>query len=665
MGFVHFDEKGWIVGKDGEPLYIVGINYVPSYVCANFFEDYRPDIIDRDMAQMEKMGLNAVRIPIFWGFFEPDEGLFNETAFERFSEFIEMAKGHDLYVMPWLLVGVATAHADIPYRQGRPLFEGDMLYAAENHLRTFARRYKNEEGILFWDICDEPEFYAWRRGNEQWPYNTARFNHWLKHMYEAFKDEDPNHLVTLGFGEIATENYGYTLKDSAEILDFMSVTCYPYDSSIEGLDTARNNSYLGFYVKMNSLKGKPVFTCEAPGFSAIWFSEAMLGRYFKVSLYGNLINGSNGVLPWCYNDFAKEIWTGRALNPKPAEPAFGIIDNNGRIKPTGKELIEFGQFVRDIKITDYKLAKAKVAVFIPAAYYSNVYHAKRRIRAAMQFLKGCGTDLEFVWDEDDLNLSGYVMVIVCAKDGMRTSSWQKLEEFVKQGGTLIHDYDGMRGLNAYFNSLFGVEVQTRHKNFRFDRLIMQSQLGTLDKGDELLFPNGVKDERYAMEQGFNLQKGSNICGEYLIVEPKDAQVVATFTDGTPALLKNKYGEGNVWLFTGQFHNGLFEIEYPDYQNHMMFELYNGILEEEKIFRPCTYVNSELEVGLLEKQTGEKLLILINHGPAQNYVELQLDSSFEGMNMSIWDNREGVIVKDGRMTLTMETAEVVKLLFSVK
>lgn len=664
MGFIHFNENGWIVGKDGNPLYIVGINYVASYVCTNFLEDFRPEVIERDMEQMEKMGFNALRIPIYWGFFEPEEKRFNERAFENFSAFLSMAKSHGFYVMPWLLVGVATKDADIPYRQGRPIFEGDMLFAAENHLRTFARRYKDEEGILFWDICDEPEFYARHIGNEQWPYNTARFNHWLRHMYEAFKKEDSNHLVTLGFGEIATENYGYTLKDSAEILDVMSVTCYPYDSAVEGLDTARNNSYLGFYVKMNSLKNKPVFTCEAPGFSEVWFSKDMLGRYFRVSLYSNLVNGSTGTLPWCYNDFAKEIWTGTDLDRMVAEPSFGIVDNEGNIKPSGKELVEFGHFVRDVHITEYTRRKPKVAILIPAGYYNQVYDAKRKIRAAMLFLKGCGMDMEFIWDEKDVSLSGYEMVVACVSEGMNISTWENLMGYVEQGGILVHDYDGLGGLSPYFNQLFGVEVQTRQKNFKMDRMIMKTRLGALAEGDELVFPGEIRDERFVMGNGFHRQKGTSIGSEYLIVKPINAQVVAAFQDGTPALLRSSYGAGKTWLLTGQFHSGLFEMEYQEYRNHMMFGLYHEILSEEKLFRPCIYANAELETGLFEKKSGEKLLILINHGPAQNHVSIQLDDSLLHGKMKAWDDREGVLFQDGKVELTMEAAEVVKLLFEV-
>lgn len=662
MGYIHFNEQGWLVDRKGEPFFVVGINYVASYVCTNFLEDFRQDILEKDLAQIEAMGLNAVRIPIYWGCAEPEEGVFNERLFQNLDTFIAMAKKHNLYVMPWFLVGIATASADIPYRQGRPIFEGDMLFAAENHLRTFARRYKNEEAILFWDICDEPEFYARLSGNvEKWPYNTKRFNHWLKHMYEAFKTEDPNHLVTLGYGHICTENYGYNLLDSAQILDIMSITCYPYDSAIEGLDTARNNYFMGFFAKMHDIKNKPVFACEAPGFTSVKYSEAMLGRYFRTSIYSSLLNGITGVMPWVYNDFEKALWEGRTLNTDPAEPSFGIVDNNGRIKPSGQALVDFGKFVRDVKITDYTRRKGKVAVYVPDHYFNqNIFHSQRKLRAAMQFVKGCGADIQYVWDSDDL--SGYEMVIMFATS-CRIAAWRKLAEYVEAGGNLLYCYDGDCGLTPYFNGLFGVETQTRQKNFDFDKVILKQTIGELEAGRELLFPESIKDERLWMSGGYNLQSATGFCSEYLIVEPKGAEVMAVFPDDTPAILKHSYGEGRAWFLAGQFQNALFEMKYCNYQNHMMFPLCNGIMTETGITRPCRYVNSELEVGLFEKENGEKMLILVNHAPKENRVELTLSAELAKMRVHAWEDREGVIAENGKITLAMQAAEVVKLMLS--
>ena len=609
MGFVRYGSNGWIIGSDGKPVYIVGVNYVASYVCTNFLEDWCPDAIEADLRRIAELGWNAVRIPVFWGFAEPEEGVFNPLAFERLDQFLELAARCGIYVMPWFLVGIATVQKDVPYRNGRPYFEGAMLRAAENHLRTFARRYRDDERILFWDICDEPEFYARDFGAEALPYDAQRFKHWLTHMYEAFKKEDPNHLVALGFGEIATENFGYTLRDAADVLDVMTVTCYPYDSSVEGLDTVRNNYYPSFYAKMNSFPGKPVFTCEAPGFSTVAFSEEMIGRYFQVSLYSGLLAGSTGVLPWCYNDFHPSIWEGRELDHQPLEPWFGLVANDGRLKASGEALRAFGQFVQAAGITDYAREKPQVGVLVPEGYYGDVWRAKRQLRAAMQFAKGCGADIDFIWDDRDF--TEYALVVAPAMAGappnrhMRTSVWRRLAEYVAGGGTLLHSYDGIRGLNAHFPQLFGVEVQTRHKDFGQNRLRMERVFSRFREGEAVDLPGGGREE-------------------YLIVEPRGAEAVARFENGHPAMLKHPYGRGTAWLWTAPFHDGVFEMPLSAYLAHPIFYAYDGILAEMGLRRPARYVHPELECGLFTRPDGQRLLIALNHGAGELSARLRLD-----------------------------------------
>ena len=46
----------WIPGKgfefDGNPIYITGVNYVTRYVCTNFWEDWRPEVIKKDLEKI-------------------------------------------------------------------------------------------------------------------------------------------------------------------------------------------------------------------------------------------------------------------------------------------------------------------------------------------------------------------------------------------------------------------------------------------------------------------------------------------------------------------------------------------------------------------------------------------------------------------------------------
>ena len=64
MAFVALDKNLRLRDKEGELFYPVGINYVASYICTNFWEDFRPDVIYKDLKLAASLGVRALRIPM-------------------------------------------------------------------------------------------------------------------------------------------------------------------------------------------------------------------------------------------------------------------------------------------------------------------------------------------------------------------------------------------------------------------------------------------------------------------------------------------------------------------------------------------------------------------------------------------------------------------------
>lgn len=634
MGFVRFDSEGYLIDSGDNRAHIVGINYVASYICTNFWEDWRPEVIEKDLAQIAELGLNAVRIPMHWGYMEPEEGRYNDSFSEKFDLFVELCRNNQLYVMPWFLVGVATRDYDVPYRNGRPFFSGEMVALAENHLRHFIAPYKEEEQILFWDICDEPEWYSRHPGAEQLPYHRGAVARWVRTMYEAIRSVDQNHLITLGFGHIATANYGMDIRDMADILDLMVVTAYP-DGAEEGLDTVRNNYTVPFHVKMNS-RNKPVFTCEAPGYSSILFSEEIIGRYFKTSLYSNLINGSTGVMPWVYNDFQEDLWHEAPLERYLIEPNFGIITVDGRLKPSGRELKDFAAFVRKAEIGKYRPQKAEAAVLIPEGYYQNIGISYKKLYTAYLLGKGCGIDVDLVWTSEELK--SYKLLLLPTTAGMTTSAWDKVRRFVEAGGMIYHTFE--RGAqNGYFNQIFGVETEGWEADYGYRQMTVEQDWGIWKKGDIIPFTGA--DRNYVLR-----------------VRAEKAEILCTFEDGEAALLKNCYGAGTVYLATAPLDNGLMKTPYREFLNTKSFAILDTLIEEAGICRVLRFDHPAIEVGDMENTcTGERMVICVNHHKTGIDTRMLLDRSQVPDGWKIWDYDTGKILADIETEIYFSPAEV--------
>ncbi|MEG0540829.1 MAG: cellulase family glycosylhydrolase [Angelakisella sp.] len=593
MAFVSMNKQGWLVGSDGEPFYPVGINYVASYICTNFWQDFRPEVIRSDLKTISEMGLRAVRIPMFWGYMEPEEGVYNPDIYPKFDLFLKWCREYDLYVMPWFLVGVATRDYDVPFRDGRPFFTGDMVQVAKAHIQQFVRRYCEDEQILMWDLCDEPEYYNRHPGAEQWPFNREDLKQWVLTLYEGVKEADPNHLVTLGFGHIASANFGYHVTDMADILDLMVVTCYPLGISPEPADALRNNYFLPFYVAFNRPSGNPVMTCEAPGFSSIMFSERVIGQYFRACLYGNLAEGSNGVLPWAFNDFAEEIWHECPLEEYVYEPSFGIVTNDGRVKPSGKELLQFAQVVKELQITDYYKEQARTAVIIPRDYYQNIDTAFPRAYMAYILLKSCGAAVDFVWQGKPLQ--DYAAAIICDSSGFTTSYWHQLQGYVKQGGHLTYFFDRPTGLSAYFNKLFGV--------------ITESPIAGEDAGFAT-----VCEDWQGHTKGTRLAMGGGERSIRLQTTPDGATPLLAYEEGFPLLTTHAVEKGFATLVTMPLLDGLMKIKEDVFFAHLAWDVISFVMEQGGA-APTVRAESkavELSVFCHKDNPHQKLLLLVNH-----------------------------------------------------
>lgn len=633
MGFVRFDKTGHLLDAAGNQVHIVGINYVASYICTNYWEDWRPDRIEHDLKTIHEMGLQAVRIPMHWGFMEPEPGKYNPVFEERFRSFVEMCRKYELYIMPWFLVGIATRDYDVPFRNGRPFYSGEMVQIEEAHLKHFIAPYKDEERILFWDICDEPEWYSRFHGAEQLPFSRTEMARWVKSMYDAIRSVDRNHLITLGFGHIAAANYGMDVRDMADILDLMVITAYP-GAAFEGIDSCRNNYCIPYHVKMNS-RGKPTFTCEAPGYSSIAYSEEIVGRYFKTSIYGNLLAGSTGVLPWVYNDFEENLWHDTPLEKYTIEPNFGIITVDGRLKPSGQVLKDYAAFAKKAELGKYRPQKAEVAVLVPDGYYPRVGHAMNRIYTAMILAKGCGAAVDLVWTTEDL--SGYKLLLMPTFTGMTTSSWDKVRRFVENGGTLYLTYEA-EGLCGYFNRLFGVEVQTPEKDYGYQAMTVKEDWGCWKRGD--VIPMTGKDR-----------------GAVLRVRPENAKVLCTFDDGEAALLKNAYGKGYAYLATSPLDSGLMDIPCKEYLQTKSFDMLDTIMTEAGISRVINCDHPAVEAGCLVKdQSGEMLAVLLNHDNHEVHTVISIDGSLIPAGWEVRAFEDGKLICDGD-SLTLEPAGV--------
>lgn len=594
--------------KKGRRIFLVGTNYMPSKAFYRLWEDWNPEQIEEDFKKMKELNLEAVRVPLFWASVEPKEGTISRRFIERFDEFLEIAKKHQIYVMPFLFVGVCVDIWDVPWRRGRNIYKDpEMLELERKHAETLAARYKNNPAILAWDISDEPYYYG---GNTD--ADTA--TNWVSLIYKAMKSKDKIHPVTLGFDNChIVDNTGFQVERLVPVQDFFSLCAYP----IYGLKTPeshtsmRSTYFTSFFVKFSQLR-RPALLSEGPGTTTVWTSCQRAADYYRVVMYSSFINGSMGVMPWILYDYDPGHHQQSPLDDKPFETSFGILYSNGKNKPAAKELSRFAQIIKKIDLEKFRFRKPEAAILLPKDYYKHVKTVWPRLFEAFILTKEAHMEPDFVREGEDL--TRYKLVVVPSSLVLRTSSWYAFKNYVEQGGHLYFSYGGSwvgspNPLGPFFNEIFGVSLQDVRAPLPSEKLAFTEDWMGL-KGLRL---------QYAKTDGAS-------CIEF---EPENGVVVGFDSRGNPALsINRRKGKGTAVLVSSPLEYYLSLI--PDaYLKNETFRIYEALKKEAEISEPYICDNPFVEVGWMETEDkSEALLILVNHERVSIKSTISLESHWQ-------------------------------------
>ncbi len=544
-------------------------------------------MIEEDLDRIASVGLNAIRIPIFWEYTEPAPDAFRQEFLDRSDIFMKMAADRGLLVMPWFLVGVATGMRDISWRNGESIFSEAMTAHAENHLRKMVRHLGRHPNILCWDICDEPEWYSQFAGHDKLPYDTERFHTWMDRMYRAIKETDPERAVTLGFGHLFYNDYGMDVRRAARTLDMMAVTAYSPHKDEDLVHGFRSTYFLGWAIRINDYAGKGVFACEAPGWTDILASENTIGLYYRGSLMSGLANGSAGVLPWVWNDFDEAIEQRWPLDKYVYEKRFGITRPDGSLKPAGRELQEFGNFIEKYPPSEWKQVAPEAGVLVPTIKTSELHREWEFLFHHFIFLRQAGLRVRYIWPEDLEHFDGKILFLPQSSDQpLMTKGWFELKKFVEQGGTLVSTSANPSSL---FNSLFGVTLEGRiHPE---NEVIFKKCRAPISGCEDMALPGGQ-------------------C--YTLVTPKQAKVMAADTEDMPLVTINQFGKGAAIFLAYSPESALKKIHPERLAAHPIHHFFRGIAQLADLQSPAICPDPRIELDVRRNSDGRLLVVLINH-----------------------------------------------------
>ncbi len=286
---------------DNQEFQIKGINYYPQNTPWDMFGDgFEINVIAKDFDIIKTMGLNTIRIFVQYEDF--GKAAVTKEKLQKLEQVLDQAEAKDLKVIVTLFD-----------------FYGDYSVLdwtlTHRHAEQIVSAFKNHRAILAWDIKNEPNLDFESRGQE----NVVA---WLREMMLQIKQYDPNHLVTIGWSDIASASI---LQDE---VDFVS---FHYYQDIDVFEEA--------YKGLNANINKPLILQEFGvssnrGFwSPFGNSEKKQANYHKQ--FQEIIKGQNiHYLSWTLYDFEEvpQSVVGSLPWRKHKQKHFGFIDAEGNRK---------------------------------------------------------------------------------------------------------------------------------------------------------------------------------------------------------------------------------------------------------------------------------------------------------------------------------------------
>ena len=235
-------KDGYIVNENDENVILKGVNlgnwllwetwmgFVPEYTHDWAYYDTLQVLIDRfgeektaeivktyeenfitedDIAQIEKLGFNCIRVPFWYRNFMTEELKWlsenhdDNKGFQKLDWLISTCEKYGIYVMLDLHGapgGQSKNHCT--GKAGRnELYENEnMMNATVELWSVIAERYKNNKTVCAYDLLNEPQNNGGYDGDYSWAAESeeaiSRTNKAYDTLYKAIREIDKNHIIS-------------------------------------------------------------------------------------------------------------------------------------------------------------------------------------------------------------------------------------------------------------------------------------------------------------------------------------------------------------------------------------------------------------------------------------------------------------------------------------
>lgn len=577
--------------------HMVGINYHPGYRGCYEWEDFRKEEIEKDFSLMVDLGIEIVRIFVFWQDFEPTRGQIDEKKINLLKDLSKIAGEHGLKLVVTFLVGNMSGGVFDPiWRRGNIYNDPNEILTQVNHIKKIVEAMKDVDAIYGWDISNEVYWYGGFTDSR-----SAEL--WCRELVRAIRETGDEKPITNGIDQASlTGVTGFLPWEIDRYFDYMCVHSYPiYDAHLSPeLTLGLRPTYLPVFALkiMQALTDKPVILQEF-GHTTGYASDERIAGYMRLVMYGSLLVGSAATMPWCFSDV--ENTTEYPYNIYPHEIEFGMVRTDRSLKPSAEEFKKFASFTKELG--SYEIEQAKIAVLISSDWYYDVKYPGNLKRfpenphessafalAAYIALRGLGFTVDLCLPAAVKN---YEAVFAPSCKHLTVEDLSLLDDYVKTGGKLFMSYGSKLGYvglaSPLLRQFFGVTIE--------DRAFCPDEVSIEIEGKDLIFKTHIP--------GIMLR--SHI--SYAKVSPLDSKILC-YGNGTPAVTEKIHGDGKT-LFCAFPVEAICSRTMP-FPIDELASFYSFVVKRFGLTPEIYALDPRVEVGKVSSEKGEKVVVVLNH-----------------------------------------------------
>ena len=520
----------------------IGCNYWASHAGVFMWQDWRPEVVERDFELLRKINLSVVRIFPLWSDFQPLRrfaGGYNNAyqlrwkdgghlpfdvdgrqsgvdpeMLERFRFVCDCAERYRLKVGIGLVTGWMSGRLFAPpaFEQSDLLRDPLVINWQLRFVCRFVSEFHRHPAIAFWGIgneCNNLEAVDRHEGAM-----------WSRIIADAIRSIDQEHPVLAGMHGLTPQpvsvmkaGASWSIQDMAEIFDVLTVHPYPLFSRFTAVDRLmgiKNAFHATAEAHFYSDIGKRPCVAEEIGTLAPTIAnETTVAEYIRGTLWNLWSHDCQGLWWWC--GFDQDQLKDPPYEWCAVERQLGLFRNDGSCKPVARELSRFEQIRTSLPFERLPRFHTEAVCLL-----NEDQDCWMAAFGAWMLAKQAGFDLEFQFTDEPLRPAElYILPAQCGLNNVPRNRFRELMAKVSGGATLYYSFDG--ACLAPFDEYFGIT------SCGFEVYAGKTQVAV--EGSEL---------------EFNFQAR-------ITLGSAGAEILLRDSDGLPMFTVNRFGKGKVFF----------------------------------------------------------------------------------------------------------------------